>query len=428
MFAALSTGASGLRAHQTAIETTARNIANAGREGYHREEVRLSNGPSIQRGNLAMGTGVRVDAIVRVGNPMLERRIGEATGEVASSRAFAEGLRGVDDALAGQGDAFAGSLDAFRKSTQDVAASPDSLAAREAMVAAAQDLAGKFNALSETLGKHAGMQGGNLETDVADANEMGKMLAGLNKDAAHLGKPSASHTNDSVLLAREIAEKVGGSYEVLDNGMVNFTLPNGSPLVVADKSFEATVEDVAGYEGVVQGQSSAQAKIAEFKGFFDSMMSEFASSMNATNQAGETLNGDAGGALFSIGADGKMQVVATPEGIAAGQGAGRLDNRNAFELANQIDARTTQGGTETLSASFSQFMAQVGGAVRNANSDLSSAEAGLASLEKYEQDAYGVNLEQEMVKMMHYQRVYEANAKVIQTADSMLGTLINMKA
>jgi flagellar hook-associated protein FlgK len=39
--------------------------------------------------------------------------------------------------------------------------------------------------------------------------------------------------------------------------------------------------------------------------------------------------------------------------------------------------------------------------------------------------AYGVNLEQEVVNMMQAQRMYEANTKVLKTADNMIGSLLN---
>ena len=41
-------------------------------------------------------------------------------------------------------------------------------------------------------------------------------------------------------------------------------------------------------------------------------------------------------------------------------------------------------------------------------------------------DAFGVDLTDQAVKRQQYQRMYEANAKVIQTADAMLGTLLNI--
>lgn len=39
---------------------------------------------------------------------------------------------------------------------------------------------------------------------------------------------------------------------------------------------------------------------------------------------------------------------------------------------------------------------------------------------------YGVNLEQETLNMINAQRMYEANIKVLQTSDSMIGTLLNI--
>ena len=52
----------------------------------------------------------------------------------------------------------------------------------------------------------------------------------------------------------------------------------------------------------------------------------------------------------------------------------------------------------------------------------------LGATEAKQQRAEGVNVDAQTIEMINAQKAYQANAKLIQIADSMLGTLINMKA
>jgi flagellar hook-associated protein 1 len=427
MIPGFNVASSALNTYQKAIDTVSRNVANAGREGYHREEIQLSSAPSIERGGLAFGQGVTTANLRRAGDPVLEKRISEATGEFNNAKAYSDALGQVDAMLAEHDTQFSAAQDRLRQATQDVAASPNSMAARETLIAAAQDFSTKANAYSDMLGKQAGMGTGMSADDLKAANDLAKEIATLNKNTQYLGKQSVSLTNDAVIKARELAAKVGGSYEILDNGTVNFKAADGTQMVAGDKATE--LKPGAGVaQGEVKGNLEANKKIAEFKQFFDSTMQEFATNFNNANSQGKTLSGATGGNIFNIGADGKLSVAAKPGDIAASSSGDPLDNGNANKLVAQLDAKSTQTGTRTLTESYAQFMSKVGNEVKSAASALQTADVSLTTLKKYDQDTYGVDLEQELVKMMEYQRVYEANAKVIQTIDSMLGTLINMKA
>ena len=49
----------------------------------------------------------------------------------------------------------------------------------------------------------------------------------------------------------------------------------------------------------------------------------------------------------------------------------------------------------------------------------------LEQLENLRESVSGVSTDEELLKMLQYQRAYEAAARLISTADSMLDTLIN---
>jgi len=84
-FVTLHTGLSGLRASQTAVDTTSNNIANVDTPGYTRQRVELS--PRIPYDSPAgqVGTGVEVDRIVRLRDSFLDARVRSTTAAFAAS-------------------------------------------------------------------------------------------------------------------------------------------------------------------------------------------------------------------------------------------------------------------------------------------------------------------------------------------------------
>ena len=84
-FVTLHTGLSGLRASQTAVDTTSNNIANVNTPGYTRQRVELS--PRIPYDSPAgqVGTGVEVDRIVRLRDSFLDARVRSTTAAFAAS-------------------------------------------------------------------------------------------------------------------------------------------------------------------------------------------------------------------------------------------------------------------------------------------------------------------------------------------------------
>jgi len=84
-FVTLHTGLSGLRASQTAVDTTSNNIANVDTPPYTRQRVELS--PRIPYDSPAgqVGTGVEVDRIVRLRDSFLDARVRSTTAAFAAS-------------------------------------------------------------------------------------------------------------------------------------------------------------------------------------------------------------------------------------------------------------------------------------------------------------------------------------------------------
>ena len=73
---------------------------------------------------------------------------------------------------------------------------------------------------------------------------------------------------------------------------------------------------------------------------------------------------------------------------------------------------------------YQQTVTEAGSQAATAKTAASDAQAGQSQLSQQRTSVTGVSTDQEMINMLQYQRAYQASARVVQTMDSMLNTLI----
>ena len=93
---ALHTGASGLDAASHAIDVTSHNVANAMTDGYHRRSVQQSIAQPMRRGTLWIGSGAKVDAVLRSADHLLSTQIVSQTGVSTKASVLQQSLSVVE--------------------------------------------------------------------------------------------------------------------------------------------------------------------------------------------------------------------------------------------------------------------------------------------------------------------------------------------
>jgi len=135
----------------------------------------------------------------------------------------------------------------------------------------------------------------------------------------------------------------------------------------------------------------------------------------ASLKVSDAVQADAG--LISTG-----QIDLTTSGINMG------DNRAALLMVDlQNKPASLDGATAvTLSGRTSLLSTKYGNDVALANQQQSFFQAEASSLNQQRQAFSGVNVDEELVSMIKFQRAYEASAKVIQTTNQMLDSLMGL--
>jgi flagellar hook-associated protein 1 FlgK len=119
-------------------------------------------------------------------------------------------------------------------------------------------------------------------------------------------------------------------------------------------------------------------------------------------------------------------VKSDPSKFAASRGGIGKDTLNAVDLADFIDRPLASQNGDSLSVLFDRLSGETtqGAAIANANAE--SAGVFERSLRGQKLSISGVNLDEEAVKMMSFQRSYQASARYISILNELLELTVNI--
>ena len=133
-----------------------------------------------------------------------------------------------------------------------------------------------------------------------------------------------------------------------------------------------------------------------------------------------SLHKDVAGAMaVSLSDRDKIAASATAETLPGG-------NANALLLA-QIADKTIFSLGETVQGFYGSFVGEVGSRSQQATVRLSVEETTRERLNSMREEIQGVSLDEEMTRLIQFQRSYQASARMVTTADDLFETVIGLK-
>ena len=453
----LSIGSNGLAAASQGTQVASQNITNASTPGYTRRIANLEPVP------LSQGGGVRARGSTREQDAYLERRGLGARSQVGEADARVRTLSVLDTVFSDGQGTVGEAMDAFDSAVSDFAATPNSTAVRQVALARADDLTQAFHRTSEALTGARVDANARISDDVGKVNqkitEIGSLSAQI-VSARNVGQEAGDLEDKRDQLIRDVSETLPLNVINGPNGAVTVMLAGSRTLVGLDsdvhlltaqtdttsgdvriyRTTAGAQEDVTGLftTGSIGGTIAARdGALADARTALDQLAFDVSNAYNAQHSVGVGLDGNTGRNLFTpatapAGAAAALtvssDVLGHPEYLAAAQSTTSLpgDNRNALLLLGVRDQKLGLGGTATAQQAFSAMVASGGGAARSALDQSTHASATLNQVDALRESASGVSTDEEMISMMKFQRAYQASLRVIETADSMLGQLMNM--
>ena len=313
---AIATGA--LQADQGALNATTNNVANANTPGYSRLQSILVENPPVVTGSVTYGTGVSLQKLQAVRDPILQLRIAEETQQQGQLNTLVSSLQQVQVNFTSSSSSDIGTqISALFSSLNQLSTDPTNLALRQGVLTAAGNLATTFNNTAKNLTQQRSSLDLNVSQDVTQINTLTGQIAQLNTQISGLqglGQDASPFVDQRDVLIGQLSNLVDVSEVQSDNGLT-LTTSNGTALVVGGQSFAlSTRTNATGYQDVfAQGKNiTSQLTSGELAGTLqvrdqtipsllsslDTLASGIANGLNAANQQGYDLNGAAGGDLF----------------------------------------------------------------------------------------------------------------------------------
>jgi flagellar hook-associated protein 1 FlgK len=451
-----------LLAQQAYSTTVAHNLSNANTPGYARQRAELAAVAPAQRyGNSYLGRGAMLQGVTQARDRFLEAQLPDSLSRERMSFTEAQMLESINalDIDTGVGPA----LGSFYGQLRALSQNPGSRHYREAAVGSATQLALAFNRTAQGLDSARSGIDARIEARVPEVNEMLRQVANLNAQV-HQARASGGEPNDLLdarqKLGDQLAQALGATQVPNQAGDLNLVLANGTSLVAGERAaslstlpnptndghldLRLTLPDGTGPKvlqsipgGEMGGLLTARdTAIKAAEQSIDQMAFELSSAMNALHQGGFGLDGSTGRDFFqtSATASGAAAALRVNADITADVGRFAASSSlstipgDASNLQALIDTEslTLSSGTNAA-GTLARVTASFGAAAQKAMAVNEGDRAQLTHLSAMRESVSGVSVDEELINMTKAQRGYEAVAKVIQTADAMLETLLSLK-
>jgi len=450
LYGSLSVALSALLANQQALEISANNVANANTPGYTRQRPVLVPGDPVMMGGLNMGTGVVLQKLQSLRDPILELRLNQATQDQGKLNASLSALQQLQVMFSGTDSGIGDSISKFFDSLQQLSTDPSNLSLRQGALTAAGNMATAFNTVSHNLQTQRLNLDLNVTQSVGEINDLTAQIAALNQQIINLEnvhEDASAFIDKRTTLIRQLSGLIDVSVIQTEHGIA-LTTTNGTPLVSEAKSFPLTTQmgtdgmqhifaanqDITGSltGGSLAGLLAMRdQKIPSIQSSLDQLAAGLANALNTAHRAGFDLNGNPGGDLFvpppvgGAGAAAGLTVAITDPTLVAASSDGTPGSNGNLAVLSAVHDQAVVAGEKPLDF-YSQVVFQVGSDTANASADLNAAELILQQLEDQRSSVSGVSLDEEATNMVRYQTAYQAAARVVTTINDMLDAVVNL--
>lgn len=482
----LGIGKTGLNASKKALEVTGHNLANVNTEGFSRQRVMQSTAIPVSVGGFIHGTGTKIDGIRRFNDEFIDKRLNNALANNKFYEARTEHLGQVENIFNElDSDGLNQVINKFFNSFRELANQPENETIRSVVRDTANLVIKDFRRIRGTLDTQANNIDRKIENSVADINLTLNHIADLNgkitsiesaqgetgdlrdqRDMAlrNLSENFKVHTyvdekNRFIVTAQGIGTLITGLQvqelgTISKNKIDSSNNMNGSvEVVLKDRPSQKITNEFKGgtLAAIIKVRNEDLRKLQDD---IDGIAYQFTTSVNTIHRQGFVNR------PITIGADGKPALL-DKKGLTTGldffkqptqvEEAGTAidlsdavkldlsnisagltpnspgDNRVAIAISKLQHERISGEGSVTLEEKYLQTIGNIGLETGKARLDSEQATGILAQAHSLRERLTGVSIDEETANMVRFQQAYQASAKIMQAADEMFKTVLDIK-
>jgi flagellar hook-associated protein 1 FlgK len=448
--ASLASALSGLIAEQGAMDATTNDVANVNTPGYSREQpVLVSSDPAVI-GALTYGTGVTLQSLESIRDPILEAQIQEQTQAQGQFTSLTSALQQAQVSFTTSTNDIGTSISNFFNSINQLSTNPSDLALRQGVLTAAGNLADSFHTTANSLNQQQSSLDLSVVSQVNQINQLTQQIAQLNTQVSNLenvDQNAGSFIDERQQAIDQLSSLVDVSV-IPTNNTLTLTTANGAPLVAGQQSFQLqTAVNATGLHDVdsqgnditsqiTSGQlggtlAARDQEIPAIQSQLNTLASGLVNAVNGVQQGGFDLNGDAGTDLFNpppasgAAAAASLSVAITDPALIAASSDGSAGSNGNAEALYALSERPVISG-QSPSDYYSGIVFNVGNAASNAEAEQTASTQVLQQLNDQRASVSGVSLDEEAANLVQFQDAYSASAQVITTINDMMYAAIQM--
>ena len=451
-----------LTANETALGVIANNIANANTPGYTRQQAELTEDrATLSSEGLLIGRGVHIGQVRQVVDPLIAKRLVRAQAEQSGLAARRDELSKLASLFGDLDEPSISQLtDKFFDAADAVARNPDGLAERENLLGSGRALTAEFNRRRDSAATLQRTVDDRYVQLAATGNDALAQIAQLN-NLIVTREASGARANDlrdqRSTAINTIAQKLAVGTQEGANGAVRVQARDGTVLVEGDHvihslsvqsgaaGLDGNVLHAIGFTGpgstvinrpeaFVDGQLGKLAEVRDTEigtavSKLDAVALSLVTRVNAIQTAGYDLDGNATTAdpLLSGTSAADIGVAFTdPRKVGAGASTEAGDNRNILRLSDLRTTGLSELNGATYAVYYSVEQARLGGAASLASDNATASQLITRQLEAERNELSGVNLNEELINLLRFQRAFQAAAQVVNVSSTTIDELLHM--
>jgi len=470
----LFTAANTLDAYTKVLDVTQNNVANASTPGFAKQslpleatQMDLEGGTSggVTTGQMQSSRNEFAEQAVRTQQTTLGFQQQAVTNLTSLQTVFdISGNSGIDKAL-----------NDFYQSASAWGQTPTDATARQSMINSATEVAQSFQDAASSIQKLAQQTDSQSQSTVNQVNQIVGEIQTYNQTAMNTGTSNQDPGVDAQVHAalESLSQLVNFTATTQPDGTTTILLNGTTPLLVADQQSmleasttgggaNATIPNAPGSEQLLvdgvdvtsQSTGGQLGAILDFRnrvlasyigdstqaGDLNTMAQQFADRVNQLLTSGNSSDGPPpvpGVPLFTYDTTNPTNVAAslavdpsvTPGQLAA-ISPGPPEVANGVPLALSQLANPTDPADEINGFSFSQYYgnlaANVGTQLQDAQDNVNVDQSLLSQAQNQRQQLSGVDLNEQAMMLVEFQRAYQANAQFITVLDQLTLDTINI--
>ncbi|HAK93322.1 flagellar hook-associated protein FlgK [Massilia timonae] len=447
---------SGALAAQLALSASSHNIANLQTKGYTRQSALLmAVGPDAS--GRSAGNGVQVTSLLRFSDNYKTQAMWRANSEQGMYSQSQPYLTQLESVMSDASASLSAGIDDFFKAINAVAGDPGSTPLRQQVLTAAGLMGERFNGLNNVFNTQLTSVRQQRSALVDSANVDIATIARLNKQiietqASGVSASSLIDARDQAIddlsskMALEVSDNPDGSRDVslksgqaLVIGSMHGTLkaapsadsPQAFSISFANSTFTLDASKMGGQlGGLTQFEINTLLPLQED---VDSLAEQIATLVNEQLADGFTAPDIAGTPLFVYTPGNGSDMLKTVAGFKAedlafsSDGApGDTGNLQKLAALKGSSIELPNIGSVLLSDADTQMLGKLAVDSKINKAALKTAETVRVQSINDWQSTSGVNEDEEAVKLVEFQRMYQANMQVISIANSLFDATLAM--